>query len=112
MQRAAINILARWGVSDVDAAVILGGISPKTFRRWKAGDYGRVNRDLADRLSLLLGIHKALRIIFAAPATGYDWMRRPNAQLGGRTPLQLLLQGGMGDLQRLRRWLDAMRGGW
>jgi uncharacterized protein (DUF2384 family) len=112
MQRAVGAIFARWGVSDVDAAVILGGISPKTFRRWRDGEYGRVNRDLADRMSYILGIHKALRIIFAEPAQGYAWMRQPNQRLGGRTPLALLLDGGMDDLRRLRRYLDSVRGGW
>jgi uncharacterized protein (DUF2384 family) len=112
MQRTVGNIFARWGVTDGEAAVILGGISAKTFRRWREEAYGRVNRDLADRLSLVLGIHKALRIIFREPAAGYDWMRRPNAELGGVTPVALLQRGGMGDLERLRRYLDAVRGGW
>ena len=112
MQRAVGNIFARWGVTDGEAAVILGGISAKTFRRWREGAYGRVNRDLADRLSLVLGIHKALRVIFREPAVGYAWMRRPNADLGGVTPVELLLRGGMGDLERLRRYLDSVRGGW
>jgi len=112
MQRTVGAIFARWGVTDVDAAVILGGISPKTYRRWREREYGRVNRDLADRMSYILGIHKALRIIFAEPAQGYRWMSRPNASFAGRTPLQLLLRGGMDDLQRLRRYLDSVRGGW
>ncbi len=112
MQRAVGNIFARWGVKDGEAAVILGGISAKTFRRWREGAYGRVNRDLADRLSLVLGIHRALRVIFREPATGYGWMRRANADLGGLTPVELLLRGGMGDLERLRRYLDSVRGGW
>lgn len=112
MQRTVGAILARWGVSDVDAAVILGGISVKTWRRWRAGEYGRVNRDLADRMSYILGIHKALRIIFAEPAQGYRWMNQANAKLGGQTPIALLLRGGMGDLRRLRCYLDSTRGGW
>lgn len=62
MQRAMIDLFAHWGVGADDAAILLGGISSKTFRRWKDGYYGRVNRDQADRMSLLLGIHKALRM--------------------------------------------------
>jgi hypothetical protein len=112
MQRTVGAIFGRWGVTDVDAAVILGGISPKTYRRWRDGEYGRVNRDLADRMSYLLGIHKALRIIFAEPAQGYRWMNQPNAKFAGQTPLQILLHGGMEDLRRLRRYLDSVRGGW
>ncbi|MFW5642301.1 MAG: MbcA/ParS/Xre antitoxin family protein [Roseicyclus sp.] len=112
MQRTVINLFARWGVSDTDAAVILGNIAPKTFRRWKVGQYGRVNRDLADRLSHLIGIHKALRMIYAEPARGYAWMQRPNADLDGLSPVALLLRGSMADLVRLRRYLDSARGGW
>jgi len=112
MQRTVGNIFARWGVTDGEAAVILGGISAKTFRRWREGAYGRVNRDLADRLSYVIGIHRALRVIFREPANGYAWMRRPNEELGGGTPVELLLRGGMGDLERLRRYLDSVRGGW
>ena len=73
---------------------------------------GRVNRDLGDRMSYLIGIHKALRIIFADAATGYAWMSRPNRAFDGLTPIQLLKRGGMGDLARLRRYLDSARGGW
>lgn len=112
MQRAVINLLARWGVTDGDAAIILGGIASKTYRRWKDGEMGRVNRDLADRLSYLIGIHKGLRILFTDATTGYDWMGRANRAFGGLTPLELLKRGGMGDLARLRRYLDSARGGW
>ena len=70
------------------------------------------NRDLGDRMSYLIGIHKALRIIFADAATGYAWMSRPNRAFDGLTPIQLLKRGGMGDLARLRRYLDSARGGW
>lgn len=112
MQRAMVAIFARWGASDEDAALILGGLSPKTFRRWKAGEYGRVRRDLADRMSLVLGIHKALRIVFAEPGLGYAWMGRPNAAFDGMSPLALLRRGGMADLVRLRSYLDSVRGGW
>lgn len=112
MQRTVIRIFERWGLSDGDAATVLGGIAPRTFRRWKAGEYGRVSRDLADRMSYVLGIHKALRIVFATPELGYLWMSRPNRNLGGATPIALLLRGGMADLARLRRYLDSTRGGW
>ncbi|WP_112317340.1 antitoxin Xre/MbcA/ParS toxin-binding domain-containing protein [Rhodovulum viride] len=112
LQRAVINLMGRWGVRDEDAATLLGGLSVKTYRRWRSGDYGRVGRDLADRMSNLLGIHKALRILFQDPARGYAWVTRPNEAFGGRSPLDVMRQGGMGDLQRVRAYLDSARGGW
>lgn len=112
MQRTMIALFERWTVSDIDASRILGGISAKTFRRWKDGDFGRVNRDLADRMSNLLGIHKALRIIFVDPATGYEWMQSKNSTFGDRSALDVMRQGGMEDIVRIRRYLDSVRGGW
>lgn len=112
MQRAVISLFAKWGVSDVDAAVILGGLAAKTFRRWKDGDYGRVNRDLADRMSNLLGIHKALRIVFTDANRGYEWVQADNKAFAGKSALAILKQGGMEDIIRIRRYLDSLRGGW
>lgn len=113
MQRAILALLERWGLRDEDAARLLGGISAKTYRRWRAGDYGRVTRDQADRMSHLLGIHKALRLLFEDPARGYAWMARPNAAFGGQSALEIMIGGGgMADIQRVRRYLDSVRGGW
>lgn len=113
LQRAVLALMERWGVRDEDAARLLGGLSVKTYRRWRLGEYGRVGRDLADRMSHLLAIHKALRILFQDPARGYAWMSAPNAAFGGRSALQVMVQGGgMEDLLRVRRYLDSARGGW
>lgn len=112
MQRAVLRLFEHWDISDVDAAIILGGIAPRTVGRWRAGDLGRANRDLADRMSLLLGIHKALRIIFEEPQRGYRWIKAPNDAFGGRSALDVMRQGGMADIARLRHYLDSVRGGW
>lgn len=112
MQRAVLTLFDRWGLRDEDASTLLGDISPRTISRWRRGELGRVSRDLADRLSNLLGIHKALRILFLEPQRGYDWIKRPNADFGGKTALDVMLGGGMLDLVRVRRLLDAHRGGW
>jgi hypothetical protein len=84
----------------------------RSYRRWKAGDIGRIDRDQKARLSNLMGIHKALRIIFREPRRGYDWIGKPNAAFAGRSALDVLLGGELTDLMRVRRYLDAERGGW
>jgi len=112
MQRTVLNIFERWSVRDADTSIILGGVSPKTLSRWRQGQLGRVSRDLADRMSYVLGIHKALRIVFVDARTGYRWMQTPNAAFDGKTPLDVLLRGGLDDLQRMRHYLDSVRGGW
>ena len=84
----------------------------RTYRRWKAGDLGRIDRDGKARLSNLIGIHKGLRIVFREAQRGYAWIKAPNSAFGGRTALAVMLGGELTDLMRVRRYLDAERGGW
>jgi hypothetical protein len=112
MQRAVVNLLARWKVSDDDACTLLGGIGLRTYARWKAGNLGRTGVDLQARMSNLLGIHKALRLLFDDPAQGYAWVKHPNAAFGGHSALQVMLGGQLTDLMRVRRYLDSRRSGW
>ena len=111
MFRAVVRLFQLWGATDEQAAVLLD-LPLRTFRRWKAGDLGRVDRDGKARLSNLMGIHKALRIIFGEPDRAYRWVKVPNEAFGGRSALDVMLGGELTDLMRVRRYLDAERGGW
>jgi hypothetical protein len=111
MFRATANLFRLWSVSDEQAAVLLD-LPVRSYRRWKAGEIGRIDRDRRARLSNLMGIHKALRIVFREPERGYAWVQAPNDAFGGRTALDVMLGGELTDLMRVRRYLDAERGGW
>ena len=111
MFRAVMKMFGLWGVTDEQAATLLD-MPLRTYRRWKAGDIGRIDRDGAARLSNLIGIHKALRIIFREPQRAYGWVSAANAAFGGRTAMVVMLGGELTDLMRVRRYLDAERGGW
>src|SRR3546814_12307293 len=109
MQRAAIRLFDHWGVTDAQAAVLLGDIAVRTYQRWKQGEYGRWNVDLAARLSNLIGIHKALRLLYTETDRGYRWIKAPNRAFGDRSALELMLGGQLTDLMRVRRYLDSYR---
>jgi hypothetical protein len=111
MFRAALGLFQRWSVTDDQAAILLD-LPVRTYRRWKAGELGRIDRDGKARLSNLMGIHKALRIIFSDASRGYGWIKAPNAAFGGRSALDVMLGGELTDLMRVRRYLDAERGSW
>ncbi len=111
MFRAALKIFRLWGVTDDQAAVLLDA-PRRTFARWKVGPLGRLGRDAKARLSNLMGIHKSLRIAFHEPARGYAWIKASNDAFGGRSALDVMLGGDLTDLMRVRRYLDAERGGW
>jgi hypothetical protein len=111
MFRAAIGLFGKWGVTDEQAATLLD-MPVRSYRRWKAEGPGRFSRDGSARLSNLMGIHKALRLIFSEPQRGYAWIRAGNAAFAGVSALDVMLGGELTDIMRVRRYLDAERGGW
>lgn len=108
MFRAVLNLLKRWEVTDAEAAVLLD-LPVRTFARWKTGEIGRLGRDGKARLSNLMGVHKALRLIFREPERGYRWIKAENTAFGGKSALGVMLGGELTDLMRVRRYLDAER---
>ena len=72
LARATVNLAKVWTLTDSEACVLLGGMSPRTWARWKSGSHGRIDRDLRVRMADLMGIHKSLRYLFKTPSQGYD----------------------------------------
>ncbi len=110
MQRACLRLFEHWRLTDEQACILLGNIAKRTYQRWKNGELGRVNVDLSTRLSNLMGIHKALRLLFTDPKRGYEWIHRANTTFLNKTALEIMLGGHITDLMRIRRYLDAQRG--
>jgi hypothetical protein len=111
MFRAALGLFGKWDLTDEQAATLLD-MPVRTYRRWKAEGPGRASRDGRARLSNLMGIHKALRIIFTEPQRGYAWIKAGNAAFAGSSALEVMLGGELTDIMRVRRYLDASRGVW
>jgi hypothetical protein len=111
MFRAALGLFGKWELTDEQAATLLD-MPVRTYRRWKAEGPGRVSRDGCARMSNLMGIHKALRIIFAEAQRGYAWIKASNTAFAGSSALDIMLGGELTDIMRVRRYLDATRGGW
>lgn len=107
------NIMERWGVRDEDARGLLGGISNGAYYKWKGEPQSvLLGSDVLTRISFLVGIFKALHILYGQ-ALADEWVRLPNRNriFGGQTPLAFMLSGGIGAMQIVRRLLDARRGG-
>ena len=113
--RAFFNIAHDWDLSAEEQITLLGSPGRSTFFKWKnAPQTARLGRDTLERLSLLLGIYKALQILLPQPAIADAWVKRPNSAppFGGRRALDRMLAGNISDLVAVRQYLDAMRGGW
>jgi hypothetical protein len=105
--KAVTTLLQRWGLSDAEARDLLGGVPEETWAAWKGGAFGPVSPNLGARLSHLLGVHKALRLIFSGDqARVYGWVRRDNAAFGGLPALVVMREEGASGLLHVRLHLE------
>jgi hypothetical protein len=84
--RAAAALVARWGVPDAMVARLIDG---------------------EGRAAALLGIHCALRCIFADSDRALRWISTPNEAFDGACALDLILADGLAGMQRVQAYLDA-----
>ncbi len=108
--KAFFNLAGEWGLSVDEQLTLLGRPGKRTLYRWKAGDVAGLPNDTLERISVLLGIYKALEILLPVTARAQAWVRRPNEAYGGRSALEVMLGGKVDDLYQVRRHLDAWRG--
>lgn len=110
--RAFFNISEAWQLSVREQLALLGFPAPSTYHKYKAGQVGVLSYDTLTRVSLVLGIYKALHILYADASLADHWVRMPNANpmFGGRPALVLMTNGGIDGLFQVRRLLDGRRG--
>jgi hypothetical protein len=101
-----------WQVRDEDARELLGGLASSSFYEWKKHPERVLEVDRITRISYLLGIYKALHILYGDKLAD-EWVHLPNSNpiFNGRAPLAFMLGGGLLAMQSVRRLLDARRGG-
>ena len=112
---AFFEVADRWKLSADEAMTLLGRPPRATFYRWKRGEVGAVGLDLLERLSHVLGIHRALHTLFPDADYADDFVRRPSPlpPFDGAAPLTLLLGGAVSDLYVVRQALAArVHAGW
>jgi uncharacterized protein (DUF2384 family) len=110
VKRGFFRIMDAWEVRDADAQVLLGGPSRTTFYAWKKAEGGKLSHDTLERVSYVLGIYKALQLLFSNPDQADAWMKKPNAAFGGHSALRHALGGRVVDLAEVRQYLDFVRG--
>lgn len=99
-----------WRLSEKEMRVLLGEPARSTFYNWRNGKVSSLSRDTLDRISLVSGIYKALQLLFPQPEQANAWIKKPNSAFAGSSALDVMLAGGLVDLARVRRYLDAQRG--
>lgn len=109
---AFFKLAKEWGLRDKPARQLLGGVSNGVFYQLKSGQRKVLDQDKLTRISLLLGIFKALNILYSRKLAG-SWVSLPNSNpmFEGEMPLTYMIKGGVPALVRVRQLLDARRGG-
>jgi uncharacterized protein (DUF2384 family) len=110
--RAFFRIADLWGLDASQQRILLGSPATSTFYKWKKDRAGTLSRDVLERISYVLGIYKALQILFTDSRNADEWITRPNTAgpFGGRSALDRMLSGNVGDLFVVRQYLDGQRG--
>jgi len=107
-----VSLLDHWNLAPNDQAVLLGlsTQSRSTIARYRRGEPLADSADLLARAGHLLGIHKALRILFPHDRElAYRWVGTPNRRFGA-TPLEVMKRHGYEGILAVRRYLDFERG--
>lgn len=75
-------------LSDQDFASFLG-VSSRTLSRWRKSE-DALDKVASDRLYRLMRVVQLAGEVFEGREDGLRWLRRPQAGLGGKVPLELL----------------------
>src|SRR5271165_1271938 len=101
---AFFRIVENWSLKNEDAMALLGGISNGRYYQLKRSRKGVLTQDELTRVSFLIGIFKALNILFSRNLAN-QWVSRPNSNpmIHDATPLSVLIQGGVPGMMGVRR---------
>ena len=113
LARMVVALLDHWKLAPNDQALVLGlsAQSRSSIARYRRGEPLADSADLLARAGHLLGIHKALRILFPHDRDlAYAWVTTPNRRFGDVAPLEIMKRHGYEGILAVRRYLDFERG--
>ncbi|KTD11323.1 antitoxin Xre-like helix-turn-helix domain-containing protein [Legionella jamestowniensis] len=110
--KALKNLIERFNFTKEEALCLMGDMPASSYYKGISKFDGNLTRDEKERISLLLGIYKNLRILFTDSNQAMSWINRENAlpPFNGITPRSYLMEGSLMRLAEIRRFLDFWRG--
>ncbi len=113
LAKMVMKLFKHWSLSTEDQLALLGLSTTNrgALTRYRKGEPLASNRDLLERVGILLGIHKSLRLLFPKNRElAYAWMTQRNRAFEGMTPAETIKQWGFSGLLMVRSYLDRARG--
>lgn len=110
-------IADEWGLSEKERIAVLGMPARSTYHQWMRKAEERaplaLPLDTLMRISGVLGIYKALAILFHEPAQAARWLKGAHrgTVFAGASPMSFVVEGGQDGIMTVRRYLDGWRGG-
>jgi hypothetical protein len=111
--RSFFKIGEAWKLTVEEEKALLGWPATSTLYKYKQHDFGTLSYDVLIRISLVLGIYKALHILYPEKELADRWIKLPNSNslFGGRPAIDFLRRAGIDGLYQVRRLLDSRVGG-
>ena len=116
--RAFARIVEMWSLPSAAGMALLGVDSRSTYyellkRARETKEVKGLSRDQLDRLSYLLGIYAAMRVIFPhSEESRNEWVSRANSAplFGGRSPVEIMRSSMIGLYQTFAHLVAARSG--
>jgi hypothetical protein len=109
LAKMVMALFDHWKLSTGDQATLLG-LAPSNraaLSSYRRGKPIGTSRDQYERVVHLLGIHKALRLLFPQNRElVYGWMTIRNRAFENLTPLEVIRKSGFAGLLMVRSYLD------
>ncbi len=98
-----------WAFNKNQRLALLDDVHPQTYQKWEREGANSLSRIQLERISLLLGIHKSLKILFVEHDSARRWFFSVNHDqpFVGISPSEFMIQGSISNLYGIRRYLEA-----
>ena len=104
------RVMIRWGFDDREAACLIGYEDPSWMRSLYGGLSSLRTRDEKDRLRAVLRIATDLLSLYRDEAEIGAWLREKKRQLGGESAYDLMMEGSMENLLRVKQFIEVLSG--
>ena len=107
------NICREWDCTQEEMMQMLGGVSRSTLAKYQKLPHVKLSRDTLERISYILGIYKALMVMYPTAERANRRVRLETSEVpfSGTSALDFMARGSMKHLAETRHYFDAKRAG-
>lgn len=106
------KLMSDWHLQETEIALLLGFDEADRLHVTNilSGHSSLRGRDAKDRIVALLQMRRSLSSLFRDVSTENDWLREPQEDLDGESPLDCMLEGSMRSLFAVGNVVETMSG--